>query len=283
VCLCVGFIGFVFWSRDQVEAQAPNFIGLNEAQVKERIKNQSFKIEFQTKSSSYKKGTIFKQSPTANTPIDQDTSIRLLISKGDLVRLAYINKDWSPKRAEERLNSLGFKTERKTVLEPGIPANTLLGSSPRPRSEVKPKSLVTLFISAQQINQVTIPNFKGKTIKSARSKNRGFRLVTVKKRISTKPPGTIISQQPSQGQLALEGSTIKVVISRASKKDRSVPNFIGFNKPDASTWARKNNIKLRYRSLNTDDPVEVGLVVKQKPTFKSRIKEKESVVVWVGF
>lgn len=74
----------------------------------------------------------------------------------------------------------------------------------------------------------TVPNVVGLDAGVARTRLRasGFEFATGDTRFSTKPPGTVLEQNPARGDLARRGSAVRVVVSGGTEEFR-LPDIVG--------------------------------------------------------
>jgi eukaryotic-like serine/threonine-protein kinase len=117
------------------------------------------------------------------------------------------------------------------------------------------------------VEQVTLPSFVGKTYDQARTQasQLGVTLeIASSDQNSTKPPNTILSQDPTPGSKVDKGSPVRVVVS-AAKEQVQVPTLVNEKEADAVQLLLQAGL-VRGKVTQAFDPtIPIGNVVSQNP------------------
>jgi eukaryotic-like serine/threonine-protein kinase len=133
--------------------------------------------------------------------------------------------------AQDRTASSGFtlKTIRRTAsAAPG----TVVDQAPQPGADLEEGAQVMAVVSSGQ-EQATVPQLVGSTAEAAEQLLEAQGLVTTRKSIdSAKPKGTVVAQDPDEGEQLPKGSTVTISVSTGEGRVK-VPAVQGMSQADA--------------------------------------------------
>ena len=129
--------------------------------------------------------------------------------------------DMTYKEAKKAADDAGFKIEKgKAVYSSEISEGHVVEQNPAGGEEAKKGSTIKVNLSKGS-KDGTVPNLVGQNYKKVEKdlKKAGYKLGIVKSETSTKPEGTILSQDPAAGSNADKGTKINITISDGKGKD----------------------------------------------------------------
>lgn len=140
------------------QATVPNVVGQTEANARSALEAAKLKVGSVTEANSdtVQSGYVISQGLTANSTVEQDTSVNLVISKGpNKVKVTdVIGHEES--RATGELQGDGFKVVVKDIYTDEMREGLVVSTSPSKGELVDPGSTVTISVSRGK-EQITIP------------------------------------------------------------------------------------------------------------------------------
>ncbi|MQA86249.1 MAG: Stk1 family PASTA domain-containing Ser/Thr kinase [Streptosporangiales bacterium] len=206
--------GLAYWLLADRTAQVavPDVIGENRASAEQALGEQQLQARFvEEHNARTEEGLVFKTDPPARTQVDEGSTVTVYISRGprtaqvpDLVGL-------TRSQAEDRLESSGLKLGSVDRRPSEEQRGTVISSDPPNGAEVEQGSEVDIVVS-QGGN--TVPNVVGLSSADAQNQLRaaGFNPVVQPRETTQQPPDTVLSQSPSGGATAPQGSTVTIVV-----------------------------------------------------------------------
>ena len=165
--------------------------------------------------------------------------------------------------------------ERKVTLQKSNFLSVLL--------EGKPGSFITVKITGTA-NLVNVPNVVGMAQANAQSainaSNLFVGMVTTASS-STVPAGSIISQNPSAGIAAVQGSSVNLVVS-SGPPTVSVPNVVGMTQAYAETTITSVNLSIGMVTTSSSSTVPAGCIINQNPLAGATAVQGSSVSLVVS-
>jgi len=177
--------------------------------------------------------------------------------------------------AVQRLNARGL-TPRITTKPSKSAAGIVFAQQPGGGTQVARRSPVSIFVSGSQVTRV--PNVVGVPESTAVSRLRTNGLSAATTSVaSSKPPGTVISQNPSAGASVSKGSTVSLKISKGRT---TVPDVVGQQSSDAVAALRGAGLVASIFKVPSTQPK--GTVVAQKPTAGAKVARGSKVRINVS-
>jgi eukaryotic-like serine/threonine-protein kinase len=130
--------------------------------------------------------------------------------------------------------------------------------------------------------QKAVPNVVGEQVDSATKKleAEGFKVKRVSQANTDHPNGQVFGQDPVGGQLADEGSTVTLQVSKGAGQ-KQVPNVIG--QTQAAATSQLEALSFTVRSFpQSSDTVPVGQVISQSPAPLSMADQGSEVDIQVS-
>ncbi|MGZ8273126.1 MAG: PASTA domain-containing protein [Burkholderiaceae bacterium] len=183
-----------------------------------------------------------------------------------------------------RVRLAGFPVQRvhRAGAEPG---GTVIGQSPAAGAAVAPGTPVRLVLSDGSL--VRVPRVMSFTLNEARQRLAAGELRPVIVNVpSDAPAGTVMSQQPAEGQVAQRGTSIRLNVSSGpaataaapAKASLAVPNLVG------STYERVRPQLDRFRVERSERAARepVGTVLEQVPAAGTKVEPGSTVSITVS-
>ncbi|MGN9837619.1 Stk1 family PASTA domain-containing Ser/Thr kinase [Nonomuraea sp. H19] len=190
----------------------PSLVSQKSAFAQEQLKTLGFQVQVvQEASSDIDKGTVIKTDPPENTKVDKGSAVKLFVSKGPpKVQVPDGLIGLQQAEAMRLLDEKGLRGVLKTRASTK-PQGTVVDTSPKAGEEVEEGGTVTLFVP-KQLSEV--PSVLGLTVEDATAqlKSAGFR-TKVQEQPSDQPEGTVIQQNPGEGEKLAPNTTVTIVVS----------------------------------------------------------------------
>ena len=157
------------------------------------------------------------------------------------------------------------------------PPGIVFAEKPGPGTQLDKGQTVTIFSSS---GRLAVADVTGLPLTDAEQKlmANGFK-VEVKRVVSSKPKGIVVSQEPVAGATAVSGTTVKLTVSSAVKPV-VVPRLVGQTQGAAVAALTKLGLKPVLRNVPSDRPV--GTVVGQNPPAGQEVDKASKVIVNVS-
>ncbi len=210
------------------KVKIPAVAGATFAQASSRLKSVGLtsSLAGYSYSKTLPKGEVISESPAAGVIIPDTTTVKFVVSKGPppvvLPRLEGI----SIAAAESVLRAKGLKYTVTDSYSETVASGIIISSSPN-SATVLYGSSVSLVVSKGPAPR-HVPNLVGSTAQQATSQLGSLGLIAniINAYSDTVTVGTVMSTNPSAGQLAAKGSTVTVTVSQGPHLVQ-VPNVLG--------------------------------------------------------
>ena len=186
-------------------------------------KNEKIKISIdiasEEYSEEYEEGKIISQDPEKGTKITEDTTIKVVLSKG-------IEKVTMPKLIGEKeadavkmLEDLGFKFEVEEETNKKVQAGVVFEQDIDEGTEVNKGSTVKIKISAGA-EKVQVPSVIGSTEADAKSTltKAGLSVTVIYEEDTSKDDGTVLKQSIDAGKEVAEDSSITITVNKVAQE-----------------------------------------------------------------
>lgn len=159
-------------------------------------------------------------------------------------------------------------------------SGSVFRQSPAPGVIVKKGSSVMLTTAvAPEPTTRQVPSVVGKSLREADAALSDADLTfKQKKKLSGRPAGTVLSQNPKAGATIDKGASIELETAVASV---SMPNFVGMSYRDAQAALRNMGLEVAKTTFLTLGKRDNGTVYNQGPRAKSSIGAREQVHLYV--
>ena len=187
--------------------------------------------------------------------------------------------------ARERLAGFPVQRVHRAGTEPG---GTVIGQSPPAGTPVAPGTSVRLVLSDGSL--VRVPRVMSFTLGEARQRLAAGELRPVISNVaSDAPSGTVVSQQPAEGQIAQRGAAVRLSVSSGpaattaapappAAATLTVPNVIGSSLDRVRTQLDRFKVERSERSAR--EPV--GTILEQVPAAGTKVEAGSTVSIIVS-
>jgi serine/threonine-protein kinase len=179
------------------------------------------------RSNAVEEGRVYKQDPSAGTPVKRGDTVSYWISRGkpqaevpDLVGLT--QADAEAALADAGLG-VGMVTQQPSTT---VPAGSVISQDPAARTKVDKESTVSFVVSSGSPSPsptaspspvgVEVPNVYGmdSTSAAAQVSSAGLTVAFRQKAGTGAEPGTVVNIRPDAGTVVAEGSTVLLIIAK---------------------------------------------------------------------
>jgi serine/threonine-protein kinase len=268
----------------------PEVVGLSVAQALVRLQAAKFKGKTTEISSPQPAGRVVRQSPAGGEQAEKGSTVVLTVSKGSKLVAVPDVTGLTEASATAALTRLGFRLSVSRISAQQA-KGTVVSQVPRGGTKAPKRSVVGLNVSTGPSTtggstpRVTVPNVvgSGQGDAVARLEAAGLRVDTFPAS-SSRPRGTVISQEPSAGARVPPRSKVRLNVSLGSgtRPQRVVPDVTGMNESQARRTLFGVGFTVRTVDSPATDPSQQGVVLKQSPVAGSRKPAGSQVVIYVG-
>ena len=226
--LVLGFAFGIFFAfggmLGKSEVTVPDVKGKQMALAKEILESAHLRVNVsEVYDAKVPAGHVVKQDPEANSRVKENRVVTIEVSRGGQEMTMPDVKGLSKSAAVDKLEKMGLKIGTVYEKESDADQGTVIGQEPSPGNKIDQGKSVDITISkGKAVKMVTVPDFTGSTVSSAKTSlnSLGLSVGSVTKSTSSATPGTIIGQTPSGGSTAEAGSEVDFVVaeSRSSSK-----------------------------------------------------------------
>jgi serine/threonine-protein kinase len=137
------------------------------------------------------------------------------------------------------------------------------------------------LLASNESGQVRVPDVVGFTETAATNEIEGAGLnPIVERRVSEKPPGTVIEQDPPAREFVDDGSDVTIFVAKAPRQI-DVPNLVGQTVEEATGTLRDLGLELGDRTEQESDQTE-GEILSQNPPAGTPVTKGTAVDVVVA-
>ncbi|MFF4631955.1 Stk1 family PASTA domain-containing Ser/Thr kinase [Streptomyces griseorubiginosus] len=266
--------------NDQVDV--PNIVNQSQSDATRQLSNVDLKIGQVTQKAceNTSKGNICEQDPTADTKVDKNTAVNIVVSTGapKVAVPSVLGQDVDQATETLEDDKYGFvvKTKQKESAEkPG----TVLDQDPKLGTEVEKGSTVTLTIAKAE-EKSTVPDVTGQSCEDAKKQMQANNLVgncTEVETEDTNQIGKVIATSPQAGTQADKGSSVNIQIGKAADKTE-VPDVRGQTVGQAKQTLNNAGFT-NIQFANGSDQSDNAFVVQQNPGGGSEVNDPGSTQI----
>jgi serine/threonine-protein kinase len=268
----------------------PSVIGLTDVKATARLTQAGLRSQIKRQTSEKAKDTVISQAPAAGARVDPGAAVTIIVSAGragvevpDVVGLRTA-------AAVTRLRAAGFKAKANEVFS-AKPSGTVVAENPAAGDRAEKGTQVKLLVSKGR-KRAQVPDVVGQSSADAQAalKQAGF-AYTIVVVPSDQARGTVVSQAPSGGTTALQGSKVRLNVAAGSSSGTgttpttgtgttaaasvSVPRVVGLNQTVAQR--RLQAVGLTSNVVYVASTQPAGRVVAQRPAPGTKVKRASRV------
>jgi len=261
------------------QVDVPDVIGQEVGTATERLENEGFDVDIETRSNIAARDTVLEQDPPAGEEAEEGSTVILTVSSGPAIVEIPDVSGLSEREATEQLEDLGLEVEPDFGFSDTVPEDRAIGTEPAAGAQVPTGSTVSLVISRGS-NRVEVPGVVGLDAQQALSTLSDSELTgNVVERDDEAPANEVIGQSPGAGQLVKRAAQVTIFVSSGAI---SVPDVVGQLRKTAANTLKKAGFRASIAEQSTDDPAEDGRVLNQFPPGGSRGQRGDTVTISVG-
>jgi eukaryotic-like serine/threonine-protein kinase len=270
------------------QVTVPSVVGEPINTARTVLQNAGFKINVVPEASPKAAGTVIGEIPTGGSQADHGSTVLLTVSTGpgNVPVPSTIVGDTLP-RARRALRKSHLKLGNViSQSSDQFAAGHVINTSPPPGQTVTVGSKVTLFVSTGPA-KVSIPNVTGESLSQAKSDLHaaGFDSVTTSTTTSSSAAGSVVSQSPTGGTLAVpSATTVSLVVARAAKPThtKTVPGVGGESASTAASQLKAAGFNVVQKVRTVTNQNNDGIVLNQSPSPGTRVPKGSTVTITVG-
>jgi serine/threonine-protein kinase len=247
------------------------------------IKNDGFGVSTVDESNTKPPGIVIGEIPNGGSKVKAGSTISLAVSTGPGTASVPPVIGLSLRQARRAIIQAGLTVGRIVYQHSNIYANGLVSDTNPAAAQMPAKgSPVTVFVSSGPAN-VNVPDVTGDSESQAKStlEAAGFKVTPTPQTSTTTPVGHVISQIPGGNTPAPPGSTVNIVIAKASTT-ASVPNVKGQSAAAATQALRSAGFTVAQTTKNVTNQSKNGIVLRQTPKSGASAKKGSTVTIVVG-
>jgi beta-lactam-binding protein with PASTA domain/tRNA A-37 threonylcarbamoyl transferase component Bud32 len=191
------------------------------------------------------------------------------------------NQDYD--EAVTNLASLGFEIKDTMNLENNeIPEGKVIRTKPEAGEMVKKGTAITIYKSIGK-KKVSFDNYIGQNIHDVESvlQKQNYLLIDKKEIYSDEPPGTIIDQIPSPGEMVVPEETEVLFTVSMGPEKIILKDLTGYTEKSVRDYAADQQLYVIVKQQYSDT-VEKGLVISQTPQANARLDKGSTITVVIS-
>ncbi|WP_405931753.1 Stk1 family PASTA domain-containing Ser/Thr kinase [Streptomyces sp. NBC_00827] len=208
--------------------KVPTLVGETKADATKLLTNSDLVVGTVTEQACEEqpKGSICSQDPVADTKVDKNSTVNLVVSTGapkvtvpDVTGVQF-------EKAEAQLTEKGFKVEKKEEESDRTPG-VVSDQNPAGGTDQEKGTTITLTVAIEK-KKSTVPNVLTKSCDDAKAQMTANNLVGECTDVETDDPnliGKVIQTSPTANSLADPGSKVAIQIGKA-RAQTAVPNVV---------------------------------------------------------
>jgi serine/threonine-protein kinase len=207
-------------SSGPAAVNVPSVVGDTLAQARKTITQNGLKVgrTISQSNDQFASGTVIDSSPSAGQPVPSGSAITLVVSSGKPKVTVPDVTGQNQQAARSALEAAGFRVTTSTQQTTGTPNGNVISQSPAGNSQVASGTTVNIVI-AQTPTTANVPGVTGDTASAATSalQSAGFKVSQTTQNVTDKKKdGVVLSQSPGAGASAKKGSTVTIVVGKAT-------------------------------------------------------------------
>ena len=181
--------------------------------------------------------------------------------------------------AVNKIEEKGLTPQVRPVSNSDVEEGVVFNQSPTEGTRVDKETVVTIDVSSGK-PEVTIPSVVGQTVEDAVAElTRAGLNAQVVEVNSDRDVGTVTAQKPGAGTVVVEGTQVRINVSRGPKPV-TVPNVVGLPYDQAASELQRNGFSVSRIDEESDQAA--GIVTSQTPSGGSEGSKGSTVTVTVS-
>lgn len=269
----------------EVTPVVPNVVGLDVRDAEKTITGTRG-LEFAVRGgreSPEKPGTVLEQTPLAGTRVQPGTTVGVTLATEVIPvvpNVVGLNVGDAEKMimATQRLK-FAVRGQQESSQAP----DTVLEQTPLPGTRVQNGTTVGVILATEKM--IVVPDLLGRNVRDAEkmvAAMRGLEFAVRGQRESSRPPDTVIGQNPAAGTKVRAGAILGVTIAKGRILMVTVPDLVGHSKDEAERIvANTPGLQLKLARARASD-LAPGTILTQNPPAGTTVPEGSTVEVDVA-
>lgn len=271
-------------TKTDSQISVPNVVGMTADQAKAALskKNLGYHVSGQETSDKYDKGIIMRQETAADTKVDKNTQINVVVSLGKKEKLVTIPDVTGQDEgsAQNTLENSRLVVDSKGQYDDNTDKGKVISTDPSPGSEVKEGTKVTMIVS-MGAEKATVPSLLGMSQSDADAALSAAGLSTgnVTQDYSDQyDAGTVMSQKTKSDTKVDKNTAVDYVVSKGPKVEMSnVPTLTNLTESAARQALTDAGLSAGNVTYSTSNVVSKGYVISQTASPGSQLKKGTTV------
>lgn len=262
----------------------PNLEGKTLSEATEALKERGLEIKSEESfSSTVEMGKVISQDPEAGIKVKEDSTVKVIVSKGeelitipDVIGMSRDDAIAELVRADFEIGEITEKDNDE------VPAGAIISQTPGAGTEAQEGTIVDLVVSKGE-SLVKVPNVVGKSVEDATTllEQLGLDVDKNEEYSDTVEEDKVISQDPGTGTEVKTDSTVTITVSKG-KELVTVPNLINMTEAEAITVLEDLGLEADIEYSGPISEGDVGYVLDQNPMANTKIEKGSFVRIFVG-
>ena len=279
-------VGYIVYQQLQGSNQVkvPDVRGFTEQQAQTQLVEAGFTTSVQHKASKQvDKGQVIDTDPQHGSEADKGSNVTIIVSKGPKSVTLPNLRGKSVSDATQTIARLGLPSPQQQLITSKLGAGKVVRTDPAP-GPVPPTTVVTLFVSN---GNVKVPSVTGLSCGDAQQRLASSNLQgsCTNTPSATVPAGQVISQSPTAGSQAPQGSTVSLQVSSGPPPPAKVqvPDVTNTDYHTAQKTLQGDGLHAQRSDCMASDPaIPDGTVVGTDPPAGTMVDPKSDVTVFVA-
>jgi len=265
------------------DVTVPHVVGQDLPAATAKLRAAGFETTVDRVTSGRPANQVLAQDPAGGEQAKDGSAVTLTVSSGPGQVAVPAVDGLGEQKATAMLVDTGLVVDRVVrQADDAVRAGRVIKTSPAAGTSVDRGSDVTLYVSSGP-KQVAVPDVVGLTQREAQQTlgNRGFPFTVTEEGSADQEPGTVLRQDPAAGAKVDPGTSVALVVARAIPTV-IVPDLLGQGSQEASDTLTAAGLEPRVSYRDVTDPNEDGVVLDQKPTSGTEVRQGAPVRIFVG-
>lgn len=210
----------------------PELIGKTEEEVKEALKGTKLQYEItgEDYSGEIEEGKMISQDPSyrKNFTIKENTTIKLVVSKGVEVVTVPKVADYTYEEAEKMLVDAKLKVEKIEETSQKVQEGVVIKQEPEENTTANAGDTIKVHVSTGTgIKQVAVPSLVNKTQEAASKEltDNNLKVAVAYEEDTTKENGIVLKQSIDTGKVVDEGTTVTITVNKIAEIKKGTVNI----------------------------------------------------------
>ncbi len=284
LCLAGGGVALYLLTRP-AKVVVPAVTGEQFKIASARLQNDNLNVNQLSVTSQKSAGIVIAQDPLAGAKVKENTTVALEVSTGPGTATVPPVVGETLAQAKSAIQIANLKVGRiEHQSSTTVASGQVIGTSPQAGATPGVNTPVTIIVSTGP-PPVKVPDVTNETVGQARAQLEGppgaFTVDITNQVSTTLAPGTIISQYPIAGTSVKPGSSVDLVVAKASPTV-AVPNVVGARRGSAEATLGASGFPATVQRMDVTTKSEGGVVLSQSPAASTMVKKGATVTIVVG-